>query len=216
VQRWRFLSYVLTTLSVALPAYGWGAAWTSPVFWAFLLSGLVALTLQPTYDPLAAAPKDRGTATPFAVATVLFPVAAVLEARARTGSLEPDGIFALGLGLTIAGQAFRRWAIVTLGRYFTLTVQTQADQPVIRTGPYRFVRHPSYTGGLVYFAGAGLMLHAYVATACGCATFLVLFWQRIRVEEAALVETIGEPYRAFQREVPALVPRLGPSSPAAP
>jgi Isoprenylcysteine carboxyl methyltransferase (ICMT) family len=54
------------------------------------------------------------------------------------------------------GEGPRVWSRFSLGRYFTYTVQTSSDQPVITNGPYRFVRHPSYTGVLLMVLGAGL------------------------------------------------------------
>jgi isoprenylcysteine carboxyl methyltransferase (ICMT) family protein len=56
-------------------------------------------------------------------------------------------IFAFAFLLAIAGIVLRWYAIVTLGRFFSMRVQTTSDQQVVESGPYRFVRHPSYTGG---------------------------------------------------------------------
>src|SRR6185437_11846794 len=60
---------------------------------------------------------------------------------------------ALAIAFGLAGAAVRSWAITTLGRYFTRTVQVSSDQPVIQSGPYKLIRHPSYTGlGLMFIA----------------------------------------------------------------
>jgi protein-S-isoprenylcysteine O-methyltransferase Ste14 len=60
-----------------------------------------------------------------------------------------------GIVIFATGEALGVWSRLTLGRYFTCTVQTSTDQPVIATGPYRFLRHPSYTGILLLVIGAG-------------------------------------------------------------
>src|SRR5207253_2803440 len=65
---------------------------------------------------------------------------------------------AVGLGLIIAGWALRRWSVRTLGRWFTVTVTVEPDQRVVDTGPYRLLRHPSYTGMLVSLLGMGVGL----------------------------------------------------------
>lgn len=57
----------------------------------------------------------------------------------------------------------RQWAIVLLGRYFTVTVRVRAGQPVVDRGPYRWVRHSSYSGVIVTCAGTGLALGNRVA-----------------------------------------------------
>ncbi|WP_238384870.1 methyltransferase family protein [Segeticoccus rhizosphaerae] len=67
------------------------------------------------------------------------------------------------------GLLLRWWSFATLGRYFTTVVKTSADQVVVSRGPYRALRHPSYTGLLAAFLGCGLMLGNWVG--CG-ASFL--------------------------------------------
>jgi protein-S-isoprenylcysteine O-methyltransferase Ste14 len=62
------------------------------------------------------------------------------------------------LTLIAIGIAIRQWAVVVLGRYFTTDVRVHGGQTVVETGPYRWVRHPSYTGMLITFVGIGLAL----------------------------------------------------------
>jgi protein-S-isoprenylcysteine O-methyltransferase len=67
-------------------------------------------------------------------------------------------LFFLGLALMAGGIFIRQWAIFTLGRFFTADVRVRSDQTVVDRGPYRWVRHPSYTGLLIFFLGLGLAL----------------------------------------------------------
>src|ERR1700730_4699344 len=62
----------------------------------------------------------------------------------------------IGLVLFLGGISLRLWSFRTLGRYFTFTVQTSSDQPVITDGPYRVIRHPSYAGLFLVFMAVGL------------------------------------------------------------
>ncbi len=64
--------------------------------------------------------------------------------------------FAAGIAILVGGLVLRGWSIMTLGDYFTGRVMVSADQPVITAGPYRVLRHPSYTGFLLACAGLGL------------------------------------------------------------
>lgn len=66
---------------------------------------------------------------------------------------ERQGVFFLGIGLMLAGMAFRWYSIAVLGKYFTVDVAVHAGQTVVEAGPYRYIRHPSYTGVLVTFVG---------------------------------------------------------------
>ncbi|MFI5360822.1 MAG: methyltransferase family protein [Elusimicrobiota bacterium] len=111
-----------------------------------------------------------------------------------------------GTILAVGGTVFRQWAIRTLGRFFTRSVRVSSDQPVVQDGPYRWVRHPSYTGSILAAAGIGLALGNALSLACLAVAFLAGFGYRIHVEEAALVEALGEPYREYRSRTKRLIP----------
>ncbi|MFN2451027.1 MAG: isoprenylcysteine carboxylmethyltransferase family protein [Candidatus Dormibacteria bacterium] len=115
---------------------------------------------------------------------------------------------AMGLCVLWAGLALRLWAVRTLGRFFRLVVIVQDGHKVIEDGPYRAVRHPSYTGVIMVCLGAGIavgdLATALVAGGCMLAGLL----PRIRYEEAALAESLGEPWRRYAAMHARLVPRV--------
>lgn len=113
-----------------------------------------------------------------------------------------------GAAVSLGGIALRLWSVVTLGQYFTYVVRVSGDQKVVETGPYRLIRHPSYTGGLLTGIGIGLSLRLPLAPAIIGATSLLAYLIRIAVEEKALAEGIGEPYRAYMTRTKRLVPFL--------
>lgn len=114
--------------------------------------------------------------------------------------------FVVGMVIYLAGFAMRRWSEHTLGRYFTFTVMTSADQPVITTGPYRIVRHPGYTGVMLVVVGAGVVVGNWIGLTGFTLLVLLPLLYRIRVEETALVVTLGDPYRAYAAAHKRLVP----------
>jgi protein-S-isoprenylcysteine O-methyltransferase Ste14 len=132
-------------------------------------------------------------------AATLAPAAAIRPASAG---------FAVGIALYIAGFGMRRWSELTLGRYFTFTVMTSADQPVITTGPYRFVRHPGYTGVLLVVIGSGLVAGNWIGLVGWTVLVALPLLYRIHVEEGALVAAVGERYRAYAAHHKRLVPRV--------
>jgi protein-S-isoprenylcysteine O-methyltransferase Ste14 len=79
---------------------------------------------------------------------------------------------------------------------------------VVQSGPYRYIRHPSYTGALITLAGLGLALGNWLGLLAllGCMT--IAYGYRIKVEEAALVAALGEPYRLYMARTRRLVPFL--------
>jgi protein-S-isoprenylcysteine O-methyltransferase Ste14 len=106
-------------------------------------------------------------------------------------------VFGLGVGVIVVGAAVRLWAILTLGRWFTYDVRVTEGQVVVDTGPYRWVRHPSYTGIVLVLLGIGLALGNWLALVVIVALPTLGLVRRIDVEESALFGAIGEPYARY-------------------
>jgi protein-S-isoprenylcysteine O-methyltransferase len=117
-------------------------------------------------------------------------------------------IFYLGLGLAVVGTVLRWYAVACLGRYFTIDVAATASQPVIGTGPYRYVRHPSYTGAIMTLIGFSLALGNWLGLVVMAILLGVAYAYRIHVEEAALLAVTGEVYARYMQRTWRLVPFL--------
>ena len=138
------------------------------------------------------------------VATVMLHGASRLVPGATMG----DGatVFAVGIVL-FAGGAGLRWASFwALGQYFTFTVDVSAGQDIVTRGPYRVLRHPGYAGGLLAMIGIGVTYANWVGLAGFVVPAVVIIVWRIRIEEAALAQTAGAPYRAYAAHHKRLVP----------
>lgn len=114
--------------------------------------------------------------------------------------------FALGLALALVGVVLRVWSILWLGRFFRGVVTIQTDHRVVRTGPYRVVRHPSYLGALVGVLGFALTGGSVAAALVTTAVLGLGVAYRIRVEERALRAGLGSAYDDYAAVTPALVP----------
>jgi protein-S-isoprenylcysteine O-methyltransferase Ste14 len=137
----------------------------------------------------------------------LLGVPLAMRVPAAAIALAPDILFWLGLFLLYAGIALRFYAIAVLGAFFTTTVAIAPEQSVIEAGPYRRIRHPSYTGLLMSLLGLGLTLTSNwlsLLVIMGCA--LIGFSYRIRVEERVLQEQLGQRYQAYMRRTKRLIP----------
>ncbi len=115
---------------------------------------------------------------------------------------------AAGVTLLWLGVALRLWAIFTLGRFFKLTVVIQENHRVIDRGPYRWLRHPSYSGGLLAAAGIGLAEGDWVSVAIMVVGLSIAYLIRIPVEERALLADLGDEYAAYAKRTARLVPGL--------
>ena len=147
----------------------------------------------------------RLVALAFVIATT---VVATLAPRVfPAAAIRPGAVaFAAGMVVLLAGLVLRGWSFKALGQYFTHTVMVSSDQPVIASGPYRVLRHPSYTGIILAAIGIGLA-SANWADLAGLLllTLTALLW-RIRIEEAALMTTLGDRYRTYAAQHKRLVP----------
>jgi protein-S-isoprenylcysteine O-methyltransferase Ste14 len=123
-------------------------------------------------------------------------------------SRERQLAFGLGILLMLAGILLRQYSIVVLGKYFTFDVAVQSGHTLIEIGPYRYVRHPSYTGALLTLLGFGLTLGNWAGLAAALLGMACAYAYRITVEEAALATAIGEPYRQYVARTWKLVPFL--------
>ena len=112
------------------------------------------------HDP-SARQVDRGSFVVMSIVTGGGVMAACILAFAWTAPAIPwlrPQITLAGIVVVALGAVLRWWAIFTLGRYFTFNVAVRATQPVVQSGPYRFMRHPSYTAILIMLLGVGLAL----------------------------------------------------------
>jgi protein-S-isoprenylcysteine O-methyltransferase len=158
----------------------------------------------------AARVQDRGSLTLLwvvivASVTLAFNLAYLLPAAAMNAG---PVLQILGIMLFAAGLAIRWYAIVRLGRFFTVNVAIAADHRLIDTGPYRLVRHPSYTGALMAFVGLGLCLGNWASLAAIVVPIVLVFLRRMHIEEAALLQAFGDQYRDYMRRTKRLIPAI--------
>ncbi len=117
-------------------------------------------------------------------------------------------LFAIGIFLMLAGVAFRRYSISILGRYFTRQVAIQPGQTVIENGPYRLIRHPSYSGALITLFGLGLTFTNWLSLVVIVAFAFIGYSYRVWVEEKTLVNALGEPYLQYMKRTKHFIPFL--------
>ncbi len=172
----------------------------------------VGLLIRDRVRGKGSAARDRGTLW----LNIIIITAAVVAAGILTDVLQNAAAWQFGsTGLSVAGLlvmwtglAVRIWAIVVLGRSFRMTVEVDTGQKVIDSGPYRWVRHPSYTGILLLMAGLSLVYGDWPALAILLVLPAGVLIHRIFVEEAVLTEVIGRAYTDYAARTKRLVPGL--------
>lgn len=180
------------------------------LFYLTVLIWVLSEVRQARHVRRDATPKDRNSRVAVALGETSGWVLAINAPRWIPGATFATGSFVVVLGLVACwlGIALRQWSFRTLGYYFTFVVTTSSDQPVIDSGPYRFVRHPSYTGIVIAMAGIGLVFANFVSLFGAVTLTLAGLVVRIRVEERALHEALGSRYDDFARGRRRLIPFL--------
>lgn len=141
----------------------------------------------------------------FAVSIELIP--AIVGGTGKTLALSPFlGYF--GCLVMVAGLAIRLRAIATLSKQFTVQVAIVQDHKIIDKGLYGIIRHPSYLGSLVTFAGLGLALENWLSLLVLLALPAAAIVYRISVEEKALLDHFGPAYRDYMRRTRRLIPGI--------
>jgi protein-S-isoprenylcysteine O-methyltransferase Ste14 len=151
---------------------------------------------------------DRGSVFAVVGGIAIGVLVAIWCAATIPGAAMPGGWWLFGFGIVLmwVGIVLREWAVATLGRFFTVVVRVSHEQTVVDRGPYRWVRHPSYAGLLLTLVGLGLALGNWLSVIALAALPTIGLVIRIRVEERAMLEALGEPYREYAAQRRRLIP----------
>jgi len=179
--------------------------WVTSAVW--ILPEVVAWRVKRSSDSSQA--RDRGSLKLIVVLWWLGIAMAVLIAALlpqAVMSWNRNAVSLIGICLMLMGVALRWYSAAILGKYFTFDVAIQGGQALIEVGPYRYVRHPSYSGALLSLLGFGLALGnwAGLAAAMSCLGFAYLY--RIPIEEQALSAALGDVYKQYMHRTWRLVP----------
>jgi protein-S-isoprenylcysteine O-methyltransferase Ste14 len=119
-----------------------------------------------------------------------------------------DWLTWVGVAMMICGIAFRRYVISFLGKFFTATVQIRKDHQLIKDGPYRYIRHPSYLGILILALGNGIALANWISLLLCIVLPATGIIRRIRVEEKELYIHFGEQYQDYSKRTWRIIPHI--------
>ncbi|MGB8322412.1 MAG: isoprenylcysteine carboxylmethyltransferase family protein [Candidatus Acidiferrum sp.] len=120
----------------------------------------------------------------------------------------PDvpSVWVSGLVVTVAGVAMAIWARFSLGRNWSGVVTLKDNHQLVGSGPYRWIRHPIYTGILVAAVGTA-MIHGHLRAWIGVAVLLLTFYFKARREEKFLQQEFGSGFEEHARRTGMFLPR---------
>ncbi len=180
-----------------------------PITWiAWFLSEIL---LHRTFRPkrIGARSKDKQTNLFIWITVLLSITTGVLSSIYFDMAITPNHYAGyIGLAIIATGIFFRIYAIRILGKFFTVTLSIHDNHFIVKDGPFRFLRHPSYTGSLLSFLGMGVSLNNWISLVIIFVPVLFSFINRINIEEKLLLDKFGEEYEEYQRKTKKLIPGI--------
>jgi len=182
-------------------------------YWVWIASEVVILIFTRRRRSRTEAPHqnlDRGSLLILWPTIVLSITAAfwIGDSHPRNMLLGSHWVAPLSLALLVLGLIIRWTAIFTLGKSFTANVSIHTTQTVHKSGLFRFVRHPSYTGMLLIFIAIGLATRNWLSLAIVVVLPMAALLYRIHVEEAALTQAFGNDYVEYSQTTKRLIPGI--------
>lgn len=209
----KIIKAIIVSLTITvIPVLGNINMFYSPQIWILFTIGILASILQPSYNIVKdkTKSKDKGTEIQIIWSVYITQLFAVLEATyfRFPESVKWDTFTTISLVVMILGLALRTWAIYTLGSYFTMHLSIQKEHKIIRNGPYKYIRHPSYVGAFLTYLGTTIFLHAWFALIAAAVILPIAWLRRMHYEEKLLIEEFGEEYKSYCRSVKRVIPGL--------
>lgn len=176
----------------------------------WLLSEVIGMWILPArrranHRETSSADRGSGLVIFLGIVAALVAVSAFADLGVATF---PAGVLYIGVALMFVGIGIRQWAIAVLGRFFSATVKSMEGQHVVSSGPYRWVRHPAYSGAILTLVGLGLAGGSWEGLASVLVIAALAYGYRIHVEEQFLIRQLGDEYLAYRERTKRIIPFL--------
>ncbi|MCB0308983.1 MAG: isoprenylcysteine carboxylmethyltransferase family protein [Bdellovibrionales bacterium] len=207
-----FQVFYFVPFTTVLPLLPYPASFTSPEVILATAIGIIFHLLAPYTPPksfLDPHEQDRNSTWFLLISCLLVYEVSMVEFT-YVFALSRKWPVMLGIGclLALCGLSLRAWSTKTLGHFFTATITLEENQPIIKDGPYKYLRHPAYLSSMISAASIpfifqspwGLLLFVFV--------LIPSYLYRIHVEEDALISQFGEAYEKRAKETWRLIPLI--------
>ncbi len=182
-----------------------------PILTALAVSFARLAEVKRKRDTVAGPVQENFTFRLFVIVGGVMTLGSIAEYVLRGGVFSWPAYFA-GVACAVASFKLRWAAIAALGRFWSLHVEIRENHEFVQSGPFRFLRHPTYFSMLLETVSFGLICSAWWMLLLIPLAFIPALILRLRLEEPALVEKFGDAYRDYQRRVPMLIPYKWPAA----
>ena len=205
-----FIGLIIALIFVGIFSLIESSIWYQSKIYVLIVIAVLASIYQPSYSPVKTASdnKDRGTALQIIWSIYLSQALCLLEAVYFNypKSMQWSYLAIASVIVAVSGLVLRSWAFKELGDFFTWHINVESDQKVVKTGPYRVVCHPSYTGAFLTYLFTCFLFHSYYAAGVSFILMSFCFYRRILFEEKEMINELGKEYEDFSKSRSKLIP----------
>ncbi len=170
---------------------------------------IAEFTRESVQDRGVSREKDKSSSILWDLSHLITIVGVIVGFRSNKLTLSSTGaIQTAGFAIMLIGILIRWIAIHELGKYFTGRVTIRTDHHLVKNGPYKWARHPAYTGSLVANFGFGMVFKNWISFILIFVPILLAALYRMEIEEKVLNETFGSEYADYAARVKRLVPGI--------
>jgi protein-S-isoprenylcysteine O-methyltransferase Ste14 len=180
--------------------------------WILFCLGILASIFQPDYDVVKKEKKNRDRGTELQIIWSVFTTQLLIILEAAyvrfPDSVRWDTLTVAAFLMMVLGLVLRTWSVYTLGKFFTMHLDIQESHKIIRSGPYRYFRHPSYAGAFLTYTATPVFLHAWNSLIPVIIILSIAWLRRMHYEEKMLIEELGKEYVSYCKTVKRIIPGI--------
>lgn len=148
---------------------------------------------------------DKGSCLILVVGSIVI-VLLNLVCRKNDWGIMPKLLYWCGIIFTIIGVILRIYSVLTLGKAFTVSVQVNSNQKIIQSGPYKYIRHPAYSGSILSLIGISLAFRSSLGVVGTLIIIASIYGYRIKIEESMLASNFKTSYPEYKKHTKRIIP----------
>lgn len=179
------------------------------VFIFFIVSELLIWFFTSFYNKNSSGKKEKGDKNSYIIlvsGTFSIIFLNVVCRKYIISLIASISLFWIGSICIVTGVFLRVYSVLTLGKFFTLSVQVTSKQKIIQTGPYKYVRHPAYSGSILSLIGIAFSFRDIIGIILTIAIITIIYRYRIKVEEKMLEKTFPDSYKEYKKRTKKIIP----------
>jgi protein-S-isoprenylcysteine O-methyltransferase Ste14 len=149
--------------------------------------------------------EDKGSCFIIVAGTIVI-VILNLVCRNNAWGIMPKLIYWCGIIFIIIGVILRIYSVLILGKAFTVSVQVNSNQKIIQSGPYKYIRHPAYSGSILSLIGISLAFRSSIGVVGTLIIIACIYGYRIKVEESMLATYFKTSYQEYKKHTKRIIP----------